>query len=112
MVFKVDMPDDSWFSIGFGPNMTNTDMIGWFSDKGVGSTKDYWSTANIPPTVDTISNISQDSAPTFDAATGRMTFVTRRALDTGDSSQDYLIPVGTTNGVSMVYAYYKGSPIW
>jgi hypothetical protein len=106
------MPDDAWFAIGFGSSMRNIDMIGWFSDNGVGSVKDYWSIDKFTPTEDSISNISQDSAPSFDAATGRMTFVTRRALDTGDSSQDYLIPVGTTNGVSMVYAYHKDSPIW
>ncbi len=30
LVFRASVPDNSWFSIGFGPSMSNTDMIGWF----------------------------------------------------------------------------------
>jgi len=33
MVFKVTIPNNSWFSIGFGGNtMRNVDMIAWFAD--------------------------------------------------------------------------------
>ena len=29
LVFYVDLPDDSWLGIGFGPTMKNTDMLVW-----------------------------------------------------------------------------------
>ena len=33
MVFKVTIPNNSWFSIGFGGStMKNVDMIAWFAD--------------------------------------------------------------------------------
>ena len=32
LVFKVQIPDKTWFAIGFGKDMFETDMIGWFSD--------------------------------------------------------------------------------
>ena len=60
-------------------------MIAWFADNGVGFAKDYWSLGYTPPVEDTVSNISQDSPPMYDFTTSRVSFVTRRALDTGDS---------------------------
>ena len=84
IVFKAVVPDNSWFSIGFGTTMSDTDMIAWFVTNGVGSARDYWSTFYSAPALDTVSNLTEDRAPTF--ASGKMTFVTRRALDTGDDS--------------------------
>jgi len=52
LVFKVVMPNNSWFSIGFGATMKNTDMIAWFADNKVGLTKDYWSTSHKDPVED------------------------------------------------------------
>ena len=86
MVFKVTIPNNSWFSIGFGgKTMKNVDMIAWFADKGAGSAKDYWSIGEFAPAEDTKQNISQDSAPVFDEVANTVSFVTRRKLDTGDT---------------------------
>lgn len=32
LVFRADLPNNSWLSIGFGSSMTNTDMIAWFAN--------------------------------------------------------------------------------
>jgi len=49
LVFRADLPNNSWLSIGFGSSMTNTDMIGWFASSKRGSVKDFWSTENSTP---------------------------------------------------------------
>ena len=38
LVFRAEVPDNSWFSIGFGSSMSNTDMIGWFVKNKKGKT--------------------------------------------------------------------------
>ena len=43
LVLRTVVPDNSWFSIGFGKSMENTDMMTWFVDNGTGRTVDYWS---------------------------------------------------------------------
>ena len=43
LVFKVEVPNNSYLSIGFGPNMTNTDMIVWEVYDGEGSVRDLYS---------------------------------------------------------------------
>jgi hypothetical protein len=85
LVFKAVIPNNSWFAIGFGPTMTNTDMIAWFADDKIGETRDLWSTSHAAPKIDETNSLVEFSAPSYDAATDMMTFITRRALDTGDS---------------------------
>ena len=36
MVFKVELKNNAWLSIGFGATMSNTDMIAWFVNEGQG----------------------------------------------------------------------------
>lgn len=43
LVLIADIPNDSWFAIGFGTSMTNTDMIVWFAKQGQGAIRDLWS---------------------------------------------------------------------
>ena len=90
--------------------MTNTDMIAWFANEKVGLTKDYWSTSHDDPEEDLTSNLITGRAPEHDSVTDKMTFVTIRALDTGDSQQDFLVPVEVNFPVS--YAYAQGSAAW
>ena len=52
LVFRVVVPDNSWFSIGFGNTMTNTDMITWSVENETGRTVDYWSTDREKPKED------------------------------------------------------------
>ena len=85
LVFTSHVPDNSWLSIGFGSSMSSTDMITWFVTDKVGETKDYWSTGHSRPVEDTTSNLTEGESPVFDTGTGKMKFVTRRKLDTGDS---------------------------
>lgn len=43
LVFRVVMPPTSWFGIGFGSVMTNTDMITWTTKNGEASVEDQYS---------------------------------------------------------------------
>lgn len=84
LVFRVDMPNNSWFAIGFGKNMSNTDMIAWFADNGRGQARDYYSTSHSTPELDDVSNLTLGMMPRYNSSTDRMVFLTRRKLDTGD----------------------------
>ena len=110
LVFKAVVPNNAWFSIGFGESMTNTDMIGWFVKDKAGSTVDYWSTSHAAPEEDTTSDLTEDRPAAYDAATDKMTFVTRRLLDTGDTEQDFLVKLNVDQ--PMMYAYRKGDSNW
>ena len=50
------------------------------------------------------------TAPSYDDATNKITFITRRALDTGDSGQDFLVPIGKE--LPMSYGFVSGSAAW
>ena len=43
LVLKAELPDNSWFGIGFGATMTNTDMITWSVKNGQGEVFDAYS---------------------------------------------------------------------
>ena len=45
LVFKVEIPNNSYLGIGFGPTMTDTDMIVWEVYNGIGSVRDLYSTS-------------------------------------------------------------------
>lgn len=107
LVMRATIPDKSWFAIGFGAKMENTDMIGWHAENGVGYTKDYWSTSYGTPREDASQDVKDDSPPTFDAVTNKMTFVTRRSLDTGDTGEDFLIEPNSI--LPMSWAYKRGT---
>ena len=52
LVFKVELQNNSWLGIGFGSTMTNTDMITWFVEEGVGEVQDLFSKSHSPPRED------------------------------------------------------------
>ena len=85
LVFIAKVPDNAWLSIGFGRSMTNTDMIAWRVVEGQGFTEDYWSTSHATPVLDDTQDLTDVSELTS-FEDGVMTFVTERALDTGDES--------------------------
>ena len=64
LVLRATIPDGSWFAIGFGAKMPNTDMIGWHAENGVGITKDYWSDGYGTPREDASSDVRDESPPT------------------------------------------------
>ena len=85
-MFQTVMPDNSWFAIGFGNSMSNTDMISWFVNNGSGSALDYFSESYSAPELDKVQNLALDGKPVFDQTAKTMTFITRRKLDTGDTN--------------------------
>lgn len=110
VVFTALVPDNSWLSIGFGATMNSTDMIAWFVTDKVGETRDYWSTKHMPPTLDTESNLVDAEPPQFDSQSGKMKFVTRRKLDTGDQEQDFVVKLD--EDIPMCYGFKKGTSKW
>ena len=48
----VSMPDQMWFSVGFGNDMWDTDMIGWHADGSQSKVLDYFSTSKSSPELD------------------------------------------------------------
>ena len=50
--FDVDMPNNTWLSIGFGKNMDNVDMIAWFANGDNSSIGDYFSVGIYRPPTD------------------------------------------------------------
>ena len=79
--FKVNSMNKAWLALGFGESMFDVDMIAWHADGSNSYAQDYWSTMNDTPGVDD----DVDLKTTFvEEADGRITFTTRRKLDTGD----------------------------
>lgn len=104
------MPDNAYFSIGFGHNMYNTDMLAWFSDNGKGSVVDYYSEGEFVPSEDASQNFSEGLPNSFDSTTKRMTFVTRRPLDTGDVNGDFVVKLNSA--MPMCYGYHANTSKW
>ena len=88
--------------------MLDTDMIGWFVKDGVGNSNDFYSMGYGAPDTDVQSNIDDEQKPVFDTAIQKKTFVTRRKLDTGDSTKDYVFKLDSDT--VMCYAFKIGTP--
>lgn len=103
IVMKTTLPNKSWFSIGFGPNMRGTDMIVWRWKDDEMVVDNVWSTTyNVPPSdgTDYLKTTIQDSTD------GKFkTFTTRRALDTGNV-KDFVIQ--TDKSMAWSYALRTG----
>ena len=82
--------------------MTNTDMIVWEAYDGEGSVRDLYSKSYGMPAEDATSDIDLVSTD-YDSSFERMSFVTRRKLDTGDEEEDYVFGLNEEN--VMCYAY-------
>ena len=106
LVFKTEIAKDAWLGVGFGKGMKDIDMIVWLSEGETGTVKDLWSTGLFQPELDQSQDVTLDEEPTYDASTGRVSFVTRRKLDTGDSN-DRVFELETEYDVS--FAYRRGS---
>ena len=93
------MPNNSYFAIGFGRGMYNTDMILWQANSANSITSDLWSTSESTPNLDK----KNDLTSTFTVSKNKksVTFITERLLDTKDL-QDFVIP--TDKPFSMVWA--------
>lgn len=111
----VEMPDQMWFSIGFGNDMFDTDMIGWHADGLQSKVLDYFSTSKDSPGLDEQQDVEY-YVKLFDADENdpedypKVRFLVYRDLDTGDMEKDYLITVGQQH--DMVYAMQLYSSDW
>lgn len=95
--FEVDMPDKSFLGFGFGKSMVNVDMIIWHANGKNSYSQDYWSTSTKTPKVDDFAHLTTTqeayTRPDGKNKTNRVKFVTRRKLDTGEHSEDFVIPL-------------------
>lgn len=100
--FKAELPQNTWFSVGFGPTMFNTDMILMqaFSTVSKSAISDMWSTKESTPAYDKLDNLTNKNI-TVDSR-GMQIFSFSRKLDTGDVSQDFVIPLDRE--LTMCYA--------
>lgn len=50
--FDVTVKANSYFAIGYGPSMFDTDMVMWTADGSNSKTTDLWSTSHARPSTD------------------------------------------------------------
>ena len=105
----VDIERDSYISLGFGQGMTNVDMMAWRSEADIAVAEDYWSTSYGAPKLDDVQSLSTPSiVPNADGS--RVTFTTTRLLDTGEYSEDFLVPLNTE--IDLVWAIKTSTGAW
>ncbi len=107
LIFKAQIPNNSWLGIGFGATMKNTDMITWSAKNGIGRIYDSYSSGYGKPKEDKVQNVELASNPSFNKSEDRVSFVVRRKLDTGDSDNDFIVILD--EDIAMSYAYKQGS---
>ena len=93
VVIEVTTENDHYFGFGFGTTTmgTGNDMIMCTSSTGSLACSDMYSAGNASPTVDSAENLTV----TGSTSSGLNHYEIRRALDTGDSSHDYVIALDT-----------------
>ena len=96
------MPENTWFAIGFGVTMIDTDMILWQSHSDNPEITDLWATGFGKLEADAEQNLSWDE-PFYNDETEMWEFTTRRPIDTGDDKQDMLIELD--KDMMMCYSY-------
>ena len=104
-----------WFSIGFGINMNNTDMIAWHADGANSRVTDYHSVSKGTPEADEQQDLDYyfnlvDADENDPSDYPKVHFLVYRDLDTGDELKDFLLEINTE--VDMVYAFYLSSATW
>jgi len=98
--FIATVPNNNYFSIGFGPTMTNTDMILWQANGASGSrVSDMWAVSESTPMNDTSQDLKSSHVVN---ANGSVTFTTLRNMTTPDTKRDFNFPYGQV--VTLSYA--------
>ena len=80
--FTATVPDNNYFSIGFGPTMYNTDMILWQASGATSKVTDLWSTKHATPLTDNKNDLVSSFEVNADSKS--VTFTTTRKLNTND----------------------------
>ena len=107
------IPDNMYYAIGFGDGMYDTDMIGWHGAGDNSYVQDYWSSSKSVPAIDDSNDLEWLAYPqksSVDVSYDYVTFVAWRALDTGDTEQDFLIPL--REQFPMVYGLHVFTSEW
>lgn len=104
IVMEATIPNKSYVSIGFGPNMRGTDMIVWRWKDEFSLVDNLYSTKTDVPPSDGTNFLTSSIKISADGKS--KTFTTRRAFDTG-SPLDFVIQPGKE--IVMCYAYRTGS---
>ena len=84
--FSATVPNNHYFSIGFGSTMYSTDMVVWQANSQNSLVLDLWSTGHQTPITDKVQNY----VSTIKFNSTHTSFISDRALQTGDS-QDFTI---------------------
>jgi hypothetical protein len=79
VVYTVTIPKGSYFSVGYGWDMHNVNMVWWSAGSSSNTVRDMWSTDNDDPK--TLTPNAYTSTITTNA-NGTVTFVSTRQLDT------------------------------
>ena len=111
----VDMPNNTWLSIGFGSSMRNVDMIAWHANGDNSYVADYFSVGKSRPALDSEQNLTatfqiEEKDDIEDEDQDRVKFVTYRDLETNDTEFDYIVPLDQE--IDMVYAFLSFSADW
>ena len=93
-----------YYSIGFGPDMSDTDMIIWQAAGADSYVGDYYAYQQNTPMVDN-NDLVWEAYPqnsSLQVEYDYVIFTTWRPLDTGEMFYDYVIPLG--DEIPMCYA--------
>ena len=85
--FLVEVPNNQYFSIGFGPTMFGCDEVVWEANGQNSAAYDLWSIDYRTPSIDP----HQDYTTTYVYNGTHVTFTSDRVLNTGDNL-DFIIP--------------------
>lgn len=85
--FRVVVPVNNWFAVGFGKTMSSCDMVIWESNGKNSACYDLWSYGETTPEIDQ----QQDYTTTFTYNKTHTVFTSDRKLNTGDV-YDFIIP--------------------
>lgn len=104
ITFTLTYKGNGWAAVGFGADnkMPDTDIILCSVNFPGAKCTDRYATAKELPPIDNTQNVNIISATT---SSGTQTFTFSRALNTGDTSQDFVIP---NSSIFVLYAYGSG----
>ena len=104
MFFEATMPVDTWFAIGFGKQMSGSDIIMWHANGPDAETEpfagDYFCNYGVSVEEDAEQSLETTYERSGDGKS--VTFKTKRLLDTSDLN-DYAVP--NDGLVNMIYAW-------
>jgi hypothetical protein len=103
--FTIKADKANYVSIGFGSDtMTNADVVSVENTATTPTVHDRWSTSHATPVADTGTN---EWTMTSSVTGSTATYVLTRVLDTGNTSEDYKIPLDTE--FKMIWCYGPGA---